>query len=424
MRRFENEYRKCLSQGGERRLVLGTLLTSLAMGSALASSADECRHVRFDQPLRAATSGVWDSNDEHLLVVDGDSYFGWPSLLSISIDGDLVEIARELEGTNQVSSIELSGLTSIRKGKEAQAFLMDRRQNFIVETFAEKFTGEKIPFNIESTQAQQETQAHLLAIDDWQPVHDRFVAFGDLQFPEEKGPANGRYGSAFVQFDQAGLRKIYTEPLELAADERNHYLGQLTSYIASPDGKNAFILRMSTPPSIGVADLDGEYKTITEKLPEPFAEAPRLRRNPEFTANLEGARQATEFLQLIEKASMPRGLYAWDGHLFLLGKGTIDDNRYTPWWLVELDPADGSEVARFRLPTTAAHLIPVPGNSTFALIEKAPVEPIGTLQAPYLETSSMTVFPMAWLSNDNRDSPLRVKAEEGSATDLRGLCRY
>ena len=54
-------------------------------------------------------------------------------------------------------------------------------------------------------------------------------------------------------------------------------------------------------------------------------------------------------------------------------------------------------MSRVRLPTAAPHVTVVPGDF-WALIEKGPVQGIGSNHAPYMATSSMVLVPEAWLT--------------------------
>ncbi len=103
---------------------------------------------------------------------------------------------------------------------------------------------------------------------------------------------------------------------------------------------------------------------------------------------------------------MSVSIFARDQHLYLLGKGARDKRGATPWWLVELDPQDGSELNNVRLPTDAAHLTVVPGGDFWALIQKGPVQGVGSFHAPYMEISSMVLMPTQWLKAASSGVPL------------------
>ena len=147
-------------------------------------------------------------------------------------------------------------------------------------------------------------------------------------------------------------------------------------------------------------------------FPEDFLSCPRLENRPEWVAARR--RHSTEFYKRMETSSMPMSLYSWEQHLYLLAKEAAKNSK-TAWSLIKLDPLDGSEISRVRLPTDAFHLTVVPGHDFWALIEKGKFQGIGETNAPYMNTSSMSLIPAIWLENPyagRLDAELRANCAE------------
>lgn len=78
----------------------------------------------------------------------------------------------------------------------------------------------------------------------------------------------------------------------------------------------------------------------------------------------------------IEMATMPVGLFGWEGSLYLLARSPLPALR-TEWTLFRVDPEAGAIEGRMSLASEANHLIVVPGRERWALLEKGPVLSFG-----------------------------------------------
>ncbi|MCP4545527.1 MAG: hypothetical protein GY835_03540 [bacterium] len=230
----------------------------------------------------------------------------------------------------------------------------------------------------------------LLEVYDWSPMSEGILAFGDLESPEEYQE------SAFLyfDFDDAGQNQIFYR-IAITDNVRNHYTRNMP-YIATL-GNVGYILFMDERPAIGEVTF-GEGIRRLQFFPEDFRSRPQLVRREAWTNAGMGARQATHFYKSLEMSTMAAGLYAWDGYLYLLAKEAIAQNGETAWWLIKLDPRDGMELSRVRLPTGAAHLTVVTGE-VWGFIEKGPVQGIGAMHGPYMKTDSMVLIPAGWLED-------------------------
>ena len=88
---------------------------------------------------------------------------------------------------------------------------------------------------------------------------------------------------------------------------------------------------------------------------------------PEF----ETPEQFVELMKFVERATMPIELHGWEGSVYILWR------RGQEWYLSKVDPSEDHVAGWVRLPTVANHLMVVPGDRYWALIEKRTVEGFG-----------------------------------------------
>ena len=283
-----------------------------------------------------------------------------------------------------IDSTALSKPSRIRVSDSDGSYLVEDEDRAEILVYASDLS----PRGLTRIQRKSTGAGQLMAVYDWAPVGNGLLAFGDLQEPETK-----RWESAFLYFDDEGGRALYRLSTESA--KRIYYQRNLPYVAASEDAGYILFLEEDTRVLEARADVDAGLREL-ELFPEDFRKAPPLRRIPGFHGTLE----ATAFYKLVERSTMAAGIFTWEDQLFLLAKKAMDKNGNTAWCLIRIDPADGKELSRTRLPTQAAHLTVVPGVF-WALIEKDPVTPQGQSGSPYMEIRTMTLMPGGWLS----DSP-------------------
>lgn len=227
---------------------------------------------------------------------------------------------------------------------------------------------------------------------DWHPVGNGVLAFGDIKLGGKAG-----WASAFVYFDPAGAAQIF-ETVPIDADVFNQYARNV-SYIAGV-GDVGYVLFLNENPIIGRLEPGAQGIRYLPAFPEDFRNRPLLETNQKWAGSGQGARQATYFYRVLEGARMAAGLYSHNGGLYLLAKEAMAADGSTAWWMIRLDPADGAEMSRVRLPTAAAHLDVIFGEEHVALVQKGPVQGMGDLHAPYMETRSVVLLPTAWVETD------------------------
>jgi hypothetical protein len=383
---------------------------SLALAQAVEDTCYRFERFDFDPVLEAIpgspypsfiTSGGWTPDGQILVVADSFK----EKLLVFSPEAKLLKATQEFSSDAAKVNRDVQGLSYMHPGLNGHFFVEDEIDGVILELTSD---FELVPGQQTRARWQHEdveNSRRITATWGWQPMKQGFLAFVDLEFTDIKGP--DRYKSAFVQFDHSGILQVFGEPIGNSTGVRDYYLRHMIRYLATIDGERGYILSMDAKPSVRSVQLGQDAQQSLPKF--PVFQAPVLKRNAEWTRTLQGFRQATAFYKVIEEAEMPTGLYAWADRLYLLVKMAINRTRgTTSWSLIGLDPETGQEVSRVGLPTTAAHLTLIWGE-TLALIEKKPVEGIGELHSPYMETPSMVLLPVEWVTNPD-SGPLSMKA--------------
>ncbi len=367
-------------------LVFGLVPAAWAQNLAL----DQCHRVPLSDELEWPTSGVWTTATglDALLVVDALAR----RVASISPFGQVGEgLAGEivlassglLRPLTKPSQIRAAGGGYLIEDEESDEIL---RLNSYLEVAAS--IPVKTTMQAHLSESEQATFYERHAIYGWAPMGQGFLAFGDLKGPEG-------WLSAFFYFDGQGQLEIL-ERFDIYAEVTDHYLRN-TSYIAVL-GDTGYILSLNEPLSIEEVRL-GKGINPLPSFPVDFKSLPRLTDQNRQRLRNQGARKATEVYERYEGATMPAGIYASRGGLYLLAKNAMAANGKTAWWLLGLDPENGTEILRVLLPTVAAHLTVIPGDDFWALIEKPRVEGLGGTHAPYMDATSIVFVPTTWLES-------------------------
>ncbi|MFY9819774.1 MAG: hypothetical protein WAM82_00225 [Thermoanaerobaculia bacterium] len=139
-------------------------------------------------------------------------------------------------------------------------------------------------------------------------------------------------------------------------------------------------------------DAVGLYRVPARGEPQRLATFPGIEQ--ELRAELtrdQDMKQTPNLFRLLERTSLPAGLYGTGDGLFLLRH--VPKDRPSPGWaLTQLDPRTGRMLRTVSLPTSAHHLTAAPGDRSWAFFEKGSVPAIGRQSTP-----SMLLVPTAWI---------------------------
>lgn len=194
----------------------------------------------------------------------------------------------------------------------------------------------------------------------WTLAHDEVLAFADFEI-------SGEWSSGFVRIplsDAAGF-KVLTRG---GVQEPNRLFYRLGHQLLTADDTAAYAVVMGERPAVFKSSQGNDRMIRVAELPAPWNQRPRL---PSFKT----AEDFQEVMQVVERSTLPSGLFAWEGSLYLVGRTA---SRTAPQWsLTRIDPASGRVTGTAALSTTANHLTVVPGAQYWAFVEKGPVEGFG-----------------------------------------------
>ena len=375
----------------------GFFLACCSAGSLSAS----CLSIDFgsQRPLHWSTSGAWSADDQDLLVVD--TYKN--EIIGVSlVDG------KTRRWTEVVEDLGLRDLQAwVQDPKQFRAttagwLLFDKNQGAKLIQLDDSLERIGAPISVQQRTLKSSggppANIELNWIYDFAEMARGVFAFADIK------RSSVSYESAFLYFNGAGEHRIFSS---VANDHpvRGLYVRNIR-FLAAIEDRGYFIDMAGESLGISTVSLSEPLPRSLPFFPEQFDGRLDLTNLAEY-----GPRKATEIYARQERQAMAVGLYAYSNYLYLLGKEAIDDNGDTAWWLVKLDPRDGEELGRARLPTTAGHLTVVPGKGFWAFVEKAPVEGVGRFHAPYMDIPAIKLVATAWLENPV-NSPLVASAPQ------------
>ena len=202
----------------------------------------------------------------------------------------------------------------------------------------------------------------------WAPLGSgEVIGIGDIQ-----GPSEEQYTGAFLRFplSNPAAPKVLRS-FSIKDPERIFYR---TGYpYAATLGRLGYFLSMENVMSIYASDESGNLRRLNA-FPAELKLAPTV---PAFKNRDDFA----PLMAAIEKSTMPAGLYAWEGALYVLSR-TPFGSQGTRWSLVKIDPMRDEVTGTSVIPSNADHLTVIPGPREWAFIEKGPVKAWGLQAIP------------------------------------------
>ena len=134
-------------------------------------------------------------------------------------------------------------------------------------------------------------------------------------------------------------------------------------------GDNAYVLLFRGQPGIYESSPGAkELRRLNDYAPDNLQPV----QLPEFSSRLQFA-AAT--MRAVEETTMPVGIYGWDGSLYVLYRQF--DYRSTRWVLHQVDPKTGKLLGQAEIHVDATHLMLIPGDKRWALVQKGPALRLG-----------------------------------------------
>ncbi len=208
----------------------------------------------------------------------------------------------------------------------------------------------------------------LLGFYDWIPTAEGLLGLADVT------PAKGAEDqTTFALLGSTGKLTLIGRSFPTLSNESAFYKLAIFSYLAAID-HTGYIVQYGSKPSLGRVDLLSGTTSPLSGFQWTFPPCPEL----DHTKGVHGSVKAFRNIQMIEGSTVPYGLFAWRGSLFLLVREGREEGLYSQrplprWLLLRLNQQTGAEEARVELPVSAVHLTVVPGD-TWALIGKGEVK--------------------------------------------------
>ena len=351
-------------------LLLGGGLAAPDVLRGQASELQGADRLDLNPPPKWSVSGAWSQDGRHLLLVDAFR----SQILEYRGDGSLV----------QGHEVPLGGTTVFSR----PSTLKPRSGGFLVEQedAAFVFLDPDLTSQRETDLLAETLQSPLriASVFSWTLMggeEDQLLLLGDVQLEN----AETRTGFLRVPLDDPGEAELL---FELEDDEAVDYYLLGHQYMTSLGGK-AYLVEMTRSPSLVEVTPEGGVRRL-EVFPEGFELRPYL-------PNQGGLDQIPAMFAAVERSRMVAGLYAWEGHLYLLTREPVADG--CRWTLLEIDPARETIVQSFTLPTSAPHLTVVPGPESWAFLERGRVTGFGQQ-----EVHGVVLMPSDRLRGEGRES--------------------
>jgi len=218
---------------------------------------------------------------------------------------------------------------------------------------------------------------HVGSFYQWTVAGDKIVGFGTLAKTDQD------FELGFLRTSLQPAGKV--ETLKPFGHGDFYLIGY--SYLATL-GDDVYFVLMDKHPAIYRVSPGSPNVEKLKSFPDEYRVLPDFRSPPP-----KGPKSAPARFAELETFSMPAGLYAQNGMLYLLTRKPEGPAR-TAWWLYKIDPRRDVIVGRTKLPTSANHLLVVPTAESWFAIERGRVE-----ENQRQQIRSMVVIPTPAISS-------------------------
>lgn len=262
--------------------------------------------------------------------------------------------------------------------------------------------------NYEDFLTQSPNGSTLTSANQWLLVEDNLFVLGDVVLQEEE---HSLLGSGLGQPESSWERGVFHVPtdspgnfrlIELLSTDRSFSGIYLIGYPHfARTGDKAFFLNVEGP------NKEGPQLTCLYRQKWRCASLPIRPYGFDLTPDFSGLR-IPEAYSLFEKSTLIAGLYGWQNSLYVLTKCPTPEEgpEETRWFLTRLDPSSGLSLYTLSLPVTAPHVILVPGDDAWVIVEKERFEAGANPREGKQEASSMLLVPSEEIATV--ESPLVV----------------
>jgi hypothetical protein len=363
-----------------RPWALGAVVATLAVAAlwptaaAQQAGAEKCIRRELAQPPKWTVSGAW-KGDSQLVFVDALADL----LVTYDLDG------RRLPATPAARAYQPSLIQAAPGG-----FLLESRDGRMAWLDHDlELSGTP---GVDLMAVDGLNGHKIRAVFAWALSGDEIVMFGDVENPQQVR------GSAFLRVP---LERPETFQILVDIDgnhpDRNYYRLGLSMLAATREGMY-FLAMDRDQPEVGVVTRFNKAPLRRLPLPVPGLPPSTSGKIPWRAGDL-----PTQHFAHIEMSSGPVGLYAssTEDAVYVLHRAPAARTQGTKWSLSRFDVSTGTVERTATLPTSANHLVVVPGARYWAFLEKGPVVGLGVQEITHL-----LLIPTGWI--------------EGSASPLAG----
>jgi hypothetical protein len=321
----------------------------------------KCNRVTFQEPPLWISSATWLDNSSQLLIVDPFRN----KLISYDSGGD-----SQIMPAPTLSSSEK--FLPARIAKTEGGFLLEMADGNLVS-----LDGRLRVVRENSLMQKGVTGEHVGSLYQWTVAGDKIVGFGTLTKTGQD------FDLGFLRTPFQGAGKV--EMLKPFENGDFYLIGY--SYLATLGDDVYFVLMDKHPAIYRVSPRSPNVEKL-KSFPDEYRVLPDFRSPP-----ARGPKSAPARFVELETFSMPAGLYAQNGMLYLLTRKPEGPTR-TAWWLYKIDPSRDVILGGTKLPTSANHLLVVPTEESWFAIERGRVE-----EGQRQQIRSMVVIPSAAINS-------------------------
>jgi hypothetical protein len=373
-------------------LILFSLISSPSLAKSL--SSENCYRGHLSEELLWVTSGAAELAGDGALLVDTPRQ----KIVRVGPHG-------------RVEELEIRGIPGLRP-----RLIRSARGGYLVLEFVDyPFRGKyvdrprihRIDADLNLVRTFDFKPKQVLGIYDFVEWNAGILAFGELR--TDKGYWAGLF-SMSEQGQVQQVRELYS-PANPIMD--NYAASDTIRFLAKVEGSPAKTGKTAEPPKGAAYMLALEEKPWLARIDEKTGAYEELRdlpsdlRFPNVAQVLEDSakRAVSPLMALLNKleqeAGSVSGLYTDKSRgLFVLARSLPG------WWLIRLNPTDGTEIGRMPLPVSgaAAHLTLVPASDAgglWTIIEKDSAQPFefDDRVLPFLRTERLKQVPSDWIES-------------------------
>jgi hypothetical protein len=318
--------------------LLPRFLASRAGDFALPISTS-VRRVALDENPTWVISAAWARGETQLIMADVKGR----SLVTYDLAGRMVHHAT-IAGNAQFFPVAIN---------KSEAGYMIRNQAMVM-SLDDGLSRLETLYSTAEGPSGQETEA-LTYIYGWAPFENNLLLFGDLRTNRDA------WSSGIVRVSRNNANCLQVMHRMAFTEQARRYF-QIGYPMMASVNSNGYALIMDDSPH--VIEVGVETRRL-KAFPGRFARRPAI---PSVRSD-----SLAGILELATRSEIAAGLVGWRDRLYILTREPAARGA-TRWSLWRLHPQrDALDSAPLILPTTAEHVIVVPGERHWAIIEKGPV---------------------------------------------------